>query len=57
MNSKLIAFVASLQFSQAENEWECPELLCEKDWEDATDTRQDPNKDDSQFFKVEKATS
>ena len=30
--------------------WECPELLCEKDWEDEDGTRNDPDKDDGKFF-------
>lgn len=55
MNSKLISAIATLQFSYAQtNEWECPELLCEKDWEDATETRLDPNKDEGQFFTPDK---
>tara|TARA_B110000285_G_scaffold232273_1_gene302953 strand:- start:1446 stop:1577 length:132 start_codon:yes stop_codon:yes gene_type:complete len=40
---------ATLQLTQgieSNRDWECPELLCEKDWDDLDEKRQDPDKID-----------
>ena len=57
MNSKLLFLTSSLKLGQGgygSREWECPELLCEKDWIDKDGTRQDPDKIEENFFPVEK---
>ena len=56
MKTKLLSLYSTLKLSQAAGSlpWECPELLCEKDWADKTKTRLDPDFIDENFFPPEK---